>query len=72
MQKIHLFFVLPLLLLLFSCAGADIKNISSVPGQVAHDFTLPDQEGKFWKLSEVAKNHRAVVLAFYPKDDTRE
>ncbi|MCK7472190.1 MAG: redoxin domain-containing protein [Desulfomicrobium escambiense] len=39
-------------------------------GQAAIDFTLPDQDGKLWKLSDVLKDYNAVVLAFYPKDDT--
>ncbi|MBA2578137.1 MAG: thioredoxin-dependent thiol peroxidase [Euzebyaceae bacterium] len=38
------------------------------PGEDAPPFTLPDQDGKPWSLSE----HRGtpVVLYFYPKDDT--
>lgn len=37
-------------------------------GQVAPDFTLPDQEGKMHTLS----NYRGqfVLIYFYPKDDT--
>jgi peroxiredoxin Q/BCP len=37
-------------------------------GDEAPDFTLPDEDGKEWTLSE----HRGtpVVLYFYPKDDT--
>lgn len=41
-----------------------------MPDQTAYDFTLFDQEGKSWKLSEVLKDYRGVILAFYPKDDT--
>lgn len=55
---------------LCACAGADVKNTSDAPGQIAADFTLPDQDGKLWKLSDTLKDYRAVVLAFYPKDDT--
>jgi len=65
-------FVLLMFFTLWSCASADVKDTSSASGQTAADFTLPDQDGKLWKLSDVLKDHRAVVLAFYPKDDTKE
>jgi cytochrome oxidase Cu insertion factor (SCO1/SenC/PrrC family) len=74
MRKFHLIYAVILILALAACAGADIKNTSSdsAPGRTAPDFALPDQDGKLWKLSDALKEHRAVVLAFYPKDDTRE
>lgn len=59
-----------LLAALSSSAAADVGQTSSAAGNAAPDFTLPDQDGKPWTLGEVLKNHRAVVLAFYPKDDT--
>jgi cytochrome oxidase Cu insertion factor (SCO1/SenC/PrrC family) len=61
-----------LLFVLSACAGTDIQKTSDAPGQTAADFTLPDQEGKLWTLSDTLKDYRAVVLAFYPKDDTKE
>lgn len=54
-----------------ACAGTDVKTTPSTSGQAAIDFTLPDQNGKLWKLSDAVKDYRAVVLAFYPKDDTK-
>ena len=54
-----------------ACAGTDVKTAPPASGQLAPDFTLVDQDGKAWKLSDAVKNHRAVVLAFYPKDDTK-
>ena len=74
MRKFHLIYAVILILALAACAGADIKNTSSdsAPGRTAPDFALPDQDGKLWKLSDALKEHRAVVLAIYPKDDTRE
>jgi peroxiredoxin Q/BCP len=39
-----------------------------VVGAVAPSFTLPDQNGKPWRLQDV--RGRWVVLYFYPKDDT--
>ncbi len=55
---------------LLACASAEVKSTTSSTGATAADFTLPDQDGKLWTLGEVLKKHRAVVLAFYPKDDT--
>ncbi len=37
-------------------------------GDIAPDFTLPDQEGKMVSLKDF--RGRPVVLYFYPKDDT--
>lgn len=70
MRRIKLFFVVLMIFLLCACASADVKNTSSMPGQTAYDFTLPDQDGKLWTLRDTLKNYQAVVLAFYPKDDT--
>lgn len=38
------------------------------PGDVAPDFTLPDQDRNDWTLSD--HRGRPVVLYFYPKDGT--
>jgi peroxiredoxin len=38
------------------------------PGQQAHDFELPDQDGRAVKLSDF--RGQPVVLYFYPKADT--
>lgn len=55
---------------LLACASAEVKQSPSTANNTAPDFTLPDQNRKSWTLSEVLKNYRGVVLAFYPKDDT--
>ena len=39
-------------------------------GDRAPDFTLPNQNGKPVRLSDLLGT-RAVVLYFYPKDETR-
>jgi len=39
------------------------------PGDPAPDFELKDQNGETVRLSEF-RSHSAVVLYFYPKDDT--
>lgn len=38
-------------------------------GEVAPDFELPDAEGRSVRLSDF-RGRKAVVLYFYPKDDT--
>jgi peroxiredoxin Q/BCP len=39
-------------------------------GDVAPDFELSDQSGNAVRLSELAARSPAIVLYFYPKDDT--
>ena len=39
------------------------------PGERAPDFSLPDAEGRSFRLSE-RRGKSPVVLYFYPKDDT--
>ena len=46
----------------------DVANALVEPGRKAPAFALKDQDGKEHKLSDYAG--RAVVLYFYPKDDT--
>jgi len=70
MRRISLTIVLLFILALSAGAKADVQAPSAPPVEAAPDFTLPDQDGKMWKLSDALKEYRAVVLAFYPKDDT--
>ncbi len=39
------------------------------PGMAPPDFELPDQDGRIVRLSDF-RGQRAMVLFFYPKDDT--
>ena len=39
-------------------------------GDRAPEFTLPSSGGKSVSLSELTKSQKAVVVFFYPKDDT--
>jgi thioredoxin-dependent peroxiredoxin len=39
-------------------------------GDVAPDFTLPSHSGEVVSLGEFVGSKRAIVLFFYPKDDT--
>jgi hypothetical protein len=70
MQQARLIFIALVLLAMCAGAGAEVKTDVTSPVQKAVDFKLPDQDGKMWTLSETLKDHKAVVLAFYPKDDT--
>jgi len=66
---------LVLMVLMFSvllaCSSVDVKKTSDVQSKAADDFTLPDQNGKMVKLSEVMNDYRGAVIAFYPKDDSK-
>ncbi len=56
---------------LSACASTDVQKTSNAQNATAHDFTLPDSNGKPVKLSDVLKDYRGAVIAFYPKDDSR-
>lgn len=56
---------------LSACASIDVQKKSNAQDSTAHDFTLPDQNGKSVKLSDVLKDYRGAVIAFYPKDDSK-
>lgn len=56
---------------LLACSSLDVKKTSDAPNRTGYDFTLPDQNGKMVKLSEVMKDYRGAVIAFYPKDDSK-
>ncbi len=58
-------------LFLCGCFSMGSQPVSKESEGRAPDFTLPDQDGNPVILSETAKSHRGVVVAFYPKDDTR-
>ncbi|MBN2160181.1 MAG: redoxin domain-containing protein [Spirochaetes bacterium] len=60
-----------ILLVVCACSSTNALEKASLTGQTAYDFSLPDQDGKIWKLSDVLKSYRGAVLAFYPKDDTK-
>lgn len=70
MRTIKLILFVLMFSALWACSSLGVKT-SYVPGENAYDFTLPDQNGKLLKLSDVMKEYRGAVLAFYPKDDTK-
>ncbi len=59
------------LVLITACASQTLNRQPGDAGALAPDFTLADQDGTPVSLSGVLKEYRGVVLAFYPKDDSR-
>ena len=43
----------------------DMRGSGPRVGDVAPDFTLPDQDGNMVRLADELKDHRSVVLVFY-------
>lgn len=56
--------------MLISCSSKSIKT-ETTAAEKAHSFTLPDQKGTITSLEDILKNQRGAVLAFYPKDDSK-
>lgn len=71
MRRVFSLVIFLFLFLMTAYAETDVKTAPAFSGQKAPDFTLVDQDGKPWKLSDAVENYRAVLLAFYPKDDTK-
>jgi cytochrome oxidase Cu insertion factor (SCO1/SenC/PrrC family) len=71
MRNLSSLLIFSFLFVLTACAATNHKTTFNASAQTAPDFTLSDQDGKLWKLSDAVKKYRAVVLAFYPKDDTK-
>lgn len=59
------------ILLLSACATPGSKDFSMSTGVIAPDFSLPDHRGEMITLSRILSGHRWAVIAFYPKDDSR-
>ena len=64
---------LMIILFLFTaaCASTGGQPAANAPEASGYDFTLPDQDGRIVRLSDVLDAHSGVVIAFYPKDDSR-
>ncbi len=64
---------IPLILaaILASCSSQSVKNKAGENAGKAYNFTLPDQNGRMTSLSEILQNQKGAVIAFYPKDDSR-
>jgi len=57
--------------MMISCSSQSVKTETSAVGEKAQSFTLPDQNGTMTSLEEILKNQKGAVLAFYPKDDSK-
>jgi len=71
MRPLKLLLLILTFFVLCTSAFADSQNTSSALAKAADDYTLSDQNGKMWKLTDVLKEYRGLVLAFYPKDNTK-
>lgn len=60
-----------ILALVSACASNSANRLSMNADTPAHDFTLPDQDGNMVSLSSVLQEYKGVIIAFYPKDDSR-
>ena len=67
-RKLTLFFIL--FLFLAACASPDGNKQPHNVNDLAHDFTLPDQDGNLVRLSDTLEDYQGAVIAFYPKDDS--
>jgi cytochrome oxidase Cu insertion factor (SCO1/SenC/PrrC family) len=63
--------LLAVLLFLASCSSGSVKEGGESRVSNAPDFTLPDQDGKSTTLKGLLQNNKGAVLAFYPKDDSK-
>jgi hypothetical protein len=59
------------LVFISACATQTANRQTGESGAPAPEFTLSDQNGNQVSLSGVLKEYQGVVLAFYPKDDSR-
>ncbi len=53
------------------CAGHQAESMPPTAIDRAPAFTLPDQNGEMVSLSTVLNRHRGALIAFYPKDDSK-
>lgn len=66
-------FIRSMVFMILLFAGCAIHKQNLKPqniGDLAYDFTLPDQNGNNVTLSDVLKAHDGAVIAFYPKDES--
>lgn len=71
MRIIKPILLLTALLSLASCSSGAEKTGGNDTVNNAPDFTLPDQDERSTTLKSLLENKKGAVLAFYPKDDSR-
>ncbi len=67
----RIFAVIAVFVMFNACAPSGNRAALLTEGAIAPDFTLPDHDGRMIALSEVLAVSRGAVIAFYPKDDSR-
>jgi len=60
-----------LVAMMISCSSQSVKTETAAASDKAPGFTLPDQKGTMTSLEDILKNQKGAVLAFYPKDDSK-
>jgi len=58
-------------LFFLACASSNVDPQPHNMGDLAYNFTLPDQDGNMVALNEVLNEYSGAVIAFYPKDDSK-
>lgn len=74
MIRKKLLFLMALAFFIMGCAASntpDTRSAMKTDHGTAPDFTLPDQNGEMVTLSTVLEKYNGAVLAFYPKDDSK-
>ena len=56
---------------LTGCASLNTPSQPHGVNHKAYNFQLPDQNGNQVKLTEVLDNNKGAVIAFYPKDNSK-
>jgi len=71
MKKFYSILLLMMLAFLPSCSSHNVRIEPGQQGEAAYDFNLPHQYGNMVNLSGLLKGSRGAVIAFYPKDDSK-
>lgn len=71
MRALKMTYIFILAVTLGSCSSQSIKDEHVSTGGKVHDFSLPDQNGTIITLADILKNHKGAVIAFYPKDESK-
>ncbi len=69
----HIFVIIFVIVVSFLTGCASLNAPSKPHGinDKAYNFQLPDQKGNPVKLSEVLDNNKGAIIAFYPKDNSK-
>lgn len=71
MKFLKLSGLLVLSAILFSCSSQSIITDPFPQDSKVNNFTLPDQNKTMISLKDILKDQKGAVIAFYPKDDSK-